>query len=587
MNSAAAPKPMANGIRIPIVRDTALLDPRISDRASIPEGFSFPCRGVARSAVTRRYPLPRALGYTSSVSSYKREGRAQAPEESEVSREQSRVLVITHEPLRPNLSGPGVRALEMARTLAKQHEVTLVTPFQPDIAVDRCTLATYSFDRPKSLRTLAERAGVVIVQGFTLSQFPFLAALHVPIVVDLYCPFTIEHLEMVTSRRGIADALAASVPVKGKAAKLNVGAIEADAAGVLAVQNTQLALGDFFICASERQRDFWIGALHTLGRINPRTYAKDPTLRSLIDVVPFGLPDQPPDPPDQPPARVLKGVRPGIRASDYLLLWAGSILDWQDPQTLVRAVASIAARRADIKLFFMGTNHPNPQIPPMRAVQEAIALARDLGVLDTHVFFNDWVPYADRWRYLIEADLGLSTHRDHLETRLSFRTRMLDYMWTGLPIVCTDGDVFASLVADRGLGLVVRSGDAEGLASAIERLIDDKNERACCRRRLLELAEEFRWHRVVAPLARFCDAPRFAPDRASAKRALDRRFARSFRLTRWVKRRALAMGVSEARIDQVKGLMPVRMVMSWLNRRAIMRAHRDIARPRSSGWGKN
>ena len=62
----------------------------------------------------------------------------------------------------------------------------------------------------------------------------------------------------------------------------------------LNVQNTQLALGDFFLCASERQRDFWIGALHTAGRINPQTYAADPTLRSLIDVVPFGLPDEPP-----------------------------------------------------------------------------------------------------------------------------------------------------------------------------------------------------------------------------------------------------------------------------------------------------
>jgi hypothetical protein len=42
--------------------------------------------------------------------------------------------------------------------------------------------------------------------------------------------------------------------------------------------------------------------------------------------------------------------------------------------------------------------------------------------------------------------VGVSTHRDHLETRLSFRTRMLDYIWAGLPIVCTDGDHFASLV---------------------------------------------------------------------------------------------------------------------------------------------
>lgn len=479
----------------------------------------------------------------------------------------SRVLVITHEPLRQNISGPGIRALELARTLAEDRIVTVATPYEPEVAGDRCTLGTYSYDRPDSLRSLAEQADVLVVQGFTLSQFPFLAELHIPIVVDLYCPFTIEHLEMMTSRPGVAAAFADAGAARPDA-DMNTGAMEADAAGVLAVQNAQLALGDYFICATERQRDFWIGALHTAGRINPRTYARDSTLRSLIDVVPFGLPEQPCS---RSPTNVLKGVRPGIRERDHVLLWAGSILDWQDPQTLVRAAADIARRREDVKLFFMGTRHPNPQVPRMRAVDESIALAWELGVLDTHVFFNDWVPYTERSRYLMEADLGLSTHRDHFETRLSFRTRMLDYFWAGLPIVCTDGDALATLVAERRLGAVVPPGDTGALASAIERLIDSRDAREGCRQRLLEVAEEFRWRRVAGPLAHFCDAPRLAPDRVPARRAVHVRMARGFLATRWLKRKALALGVSEARIDRIKGLALVRHATHWLNRLALPR----------------
>ena len=151
-----------------------------------------------------------------------------------------------------------------------------------------------------------------------------------------------------------------------------------------------------------------------------------------------------------------------------MLLWAGSLLDWQDPLTLIRAVATLAARRPDVKLFFMGTKHPNPLVAPMRVVEESRALARDLGVLDRHVFFNDWVPYEQRARYLAEADLGVSTHREHLETHFAFRTRMLDYVWAGLPIVCTRGDVFADLVAARGLGAAVPPGDVDALAQAID-----------------------------------------------------------------------------------------------------------------------
>jgi len=467
-----------------------------------------------------------------------------------------RVLVVTHEPLRTNLSGPGIRALEIGRALSRQCTVSVATPYEPEIQEERCMLVRYSFDEPRTLTSLAEQADVLLVQGFTLSQFPSLAELCKPTVVDLYCPFTIEHLEMMTSRLDSADPL--------------TGAMEADAAGVLAVQNAQLALGDFFICATERQRDFWIGALHTAGRINPQTYRDDCTLRSLIDVVPFGLPEQRFG---QSPTNVMKGVRPGIGVADHVLVWAGSILDWQDPHTLVRAVAALATTRSDIKLFFMGTRHPNPQVPRMRAVDESIALATELGVLDTHVFFNDWVPYAERWRYLTEADLGLSTHRDHFETRISFRTRMLDYLWTGLPIVCTEGDAFAALVSERHLGAVVPPGDVSALASAIERLIDNPGEREACRVRLLKVAEEFRWERVVRPLVRFCEAPRLAPDHLSRQRAMQRRIAHGFRATRWLKRRAQALGVSQRGLDRLKALGPVRVAMHWLNRLAIPRSN--------------
>jgi hypothetical protein len=36
--------------------------------------------------------------------------------------------------------------------------------------------------------------------------------------------------------------------------------------------------------------------------------------------------------------------------------------------------------------------------------------------------------------------IGVSAHPAHLETRFAFRTRMLDYLWAGLPIVSTEGE---------------------------------------------------------------------------------------------------------------------------------------------------
>jgi GT2 family glycosyltransferase/glycosyltransferase involved in cell wall biosynthesis len=508
----------------------------------------------ARRRTTDAEILPlfgRTFEAISPFSSYQavQDGLVEALELERFFRARTRVLIITHEALAENMSGPAIRCLELGRALSSGARVTVAGPTAPGLRDERVTIAGYEPERPASLRRLAEEADVLLVQGFTLARFPFLTQLLVPIVVDLYCPFTIEHLEQT---RG-------------------TGGVDQQAADVLGVQNAQLDVGDFFLCASEIQRDFWIGNLHCRGRINPRTYADDPTLRRLIDVVPFGLPAD-----DierwRGGAPVLKGVRPGIGPRDTLLLWGGSLLDWQDPLTLIDAVARLVPDRPDIKLFFMGTKHPNPLVAPMRVVGESEARARALGLLDTHVFFNDWVPYAERARYLIEADLGISTHREHLETHFSFRTRMLDYVWARLPIVCTRGDVFATLVEERGLGVAVPPGDPAALADAIRRLLEEPERRRAAVEHLGALAGELQWPRVTAPLARFCANPWHAPDRAEAVAGVHARLAGKYRLSKWLKRTALRAGLSEQRIEQVKRLAPVRALMSVRNQVALRRA---------------
>ena len=54
----------------------------------------------------------------------------------------------------------------------------------------------------------------------------------------------------------------------------------------------QYLIGDFYLCASERSA-WWLGLLEASGRVNPATFDADPSLRTLIDVVPYGLPDTP------------------------------------------------------------------------------------------------------------------------------------------------------------------------------------------------------------------------------------------------------------------------------------------------------
>jgi glycosyltransferase involved in cell wall biosynthesis len=270
----------------------------------------------------------------------------------------------------------------------------------------------------------------------------------------------------------------------------------------------QCQAGDFFICASERQRDWWMGLLEGAGRINVHTYGRDRSLRCLVDVVPFGLPSSPP----RHARQVLKGVWPGVGPEDKVVLWGGGIWQWLDPLTAIRAVALVQEQRPDVRLVFPGTRHPNRAgIPDMPMCRDAVRLAEELGLLDRCVFFGDWVPYEEWPSYLVESDIGLSLHFDNLETRLAFRSRLLDYIWAGLPMVVTRGDATSGLVSRFELGDVVDYGRQDEVADALLRLLEAPQ--ADLLGRFERARVELTWEKAAAPLVAYCRHPRRAPDR--------------------------------------------------------------------------
>ena len=402
----------------------------------------------------------------------------------------TRVLIISQDVVGPQMAGPGIRYWEFSRLLGREMRVTLAAPAPVPSTADGFDLLAYDQEEPEPLQRAAHEADAVIAGGYLLRAFPFLLALERPLVVDAYIPYPLEVLEL-SSQYSPVDQITS----------------HADALSTL---NLQFMAGDFFICASERQRDLWLGLMLAQGRINPHTYAQDRTFRHLIDVVPFGLPEQPPR--LEKPA--LRGVNPAVREGDRIILWGGGIWQWLDPLTLIRAISRIVSQRSDVHLFFPGTRHPYAEgVPDMQMRQAATRLSDELGLTGRHVIFGDWMPYQDRQNYLLEADVGVSLHFDTLETRFAFRTRLLDYIWAGLPIVASRGDPLSELVEQHDLGRVVEPEDVDGLATALLELLDVPDIRDTFRPRFEAVAAQLTWPQVIRPLARFCHAPQRALDR--------------------------------------------------------------------------
>lgn len=401
-----------------------------------------------------------------------------------------RVLIITGDPIGLKIAGPAIRAWNMAIQLSEHHDVRLLSLTGiSDVTTDFELVHVAPFDN-SSFHQHHEWADVIVFQGHAMLVFEAMRSSSKIMVVDLYDPMHLEQLEQ-----------SQELP------RLDWIKQVRDATDVL---NDQLLRGDFFICASERQRLFWLGQLAALGRLNPLTYESDPDLLRLIDISPFGLSRTPP----RHERDVLKGVIDGIGADDKVLLWSGGLYNWFDPETLIRAIGQLSKKHSNVRLFFQGTKHPHPGVPEMEIVAKSRELAKELRLLNTAVFFNDsWVDFDDRQNFLTEADVGVSTHHSHIETTFSFRTRILDYLWAELPMVVTEGDHFADLVQEHTLGIVVPSGDVDALAAAMEKVLFDEKFRAQIKKNIRTVRTQYFWDVVLSPLVDFVNSATRSADK--------------------------------------------------------------------------
>jgi len=171
-------------------------------------------------------------------------------------------------------------------------------------------------------------------------------------------------------------------------------------------------------------------------------------------------------------------------------------------------VKLICSKRSDVKLFFMDVK-PQSQVSLKKDFSgRAVELARELELLDEYVFFDSGeVNQNDRQNYLLEADIGVSSCFDTLESRFSFDAHILDCLWAGLPIVCTRGNSFAGIVENEELGLTAPCENEKSVADAIIRLLTDEEKYKKCRDNVANVAQSYRWSKITQPIIDFCCEP--------------------------------------------------------------------------------
>lgn len=394
------------------------------------------------------------------------------------------VLVYATGPLGERLAGPEIRALQFAKALRSHFEITMMAQ-RPD-ACERDGLRVVPSTRAGLLREAA-RHDAIISPCLPPYVHVLKNRLGLTTISDKYDPHDVELVALENEQHD---------------RELHLRSLS------LAID---LRCADFVLCAAERQREPLIAAA--------RSFEK-PGLTLSVDpiVVPFGIPD----PPLRSGRTPLHARFPQIGDRDKIVLWWGAVWKWLDVETVIRAIATIAKSRQDIKLIITAGAPPNRNNSRFDAVADARQLAENLGVIERSVLFLDeWIPYEQRYDYLREADLGVTLHRYTEEAELAARSRYVDYLAASLPCVLGRGDEMATDFEAAGFASLIDHRDPDRLAKQIVELLDDPRRLRAAAAAGDRLATERSWTAVGESLrAIVASEPRRRPASARSRLAV-------------------------------------------------------------------
>jgi len=390
-----------------------------------------------------------------------------------------KVVVLCLDAVGPRMAGIAIRSVEIARQLAPHAEVVLAAARSSgDVDLD---VPVLSYDRHdgRSVRAHLAGADAVVCQP----QWPLvmheLRRSDARLVFDLSCP---EIIETLTFRAG-------SQPARRRL----ITAMTADRLV------EALRIGHHFVASTPRQLDLWLGVAAGERLLTPEAYDRDPSMRSRFALAPHGVPTAAPRRSAGPGLHGTLGLPP----STPVILWTSAIWSWLDAETPIHAMATLREHVPGARLVFLGADPERAAGASVHA--QARALADELGLLGESVLFHEhWLTFDERTDWLLDAACAVSCHHRHLETHFAFRTRYLDCIWAGLPLVVTEGDVLADRIADEELGAAVPEDDPAVLAAALERVL--RRGRTLYAERLGAVARDYAWPRALADLVAFATA---------------------------------------------------------------------------------
>lgn len=265
---------------------------------------------------------------------------------------------------------------------------------------------------------------------------------------------------------------------------------------------------DAYSTCSTPQKFAVVGQLGMVERLNRETIGYD-----FVHAILPGAPSKQMEATD---AIKLRGKE--VPEDAFIVLWCGGYNVWTDVQTLFWGLSDAMVKDPCIHYVSAGAG---VLMENNNSYERLLAMINRSPHKDRFHMLG-WQPRNAISGLYQQADVGVNLDASHYETMLGTRTRLVEMMHHGLPVITTLGCELSYIVKNQELGMTFQIGDAQKFSDQIRALAGDKSmQKKLAQRAFTYTNQELSSERTTRPFLEWAEGPTFAPDRAKGKHKFD------------------------------------------------------------------
>jgi glycosyltransferase involved in cell wall biosynthesis len=264
-----------------------------------------------------------------------------------------------------------------------------------------------------------------------------------------------------------------------------------------------LLRGDIFSVCGMPQKHMLVGELAMTGRLNYLTFGYEFVRNILPGAAPLDL---------DPLARESRNLLGDLNISkdDFVVLWAGGYNTWTDVQTLFNGLEWAIEQNSSIHFVSVGANTYQAKDNTYDQLIELIRKSNHR----KHYHMLGWRPWVEIPQYYAESDMGINIDALHYETIYGTRTRLLEMISVGLPVITSLGSELSYILKNQQIAMTFEIQDWKSLGEHILTLSRNPGELDKMAKKSLHYARnDLSFASTMEPLREWVKDPRVAPDR--------------------------------------------------------------------------